>query len=52
MTSPRMPRRDPGDSISGKRVAREMTAIIEQSCEPDAIVSNNSTEFTCKAMLA
>ena len=42
----------PDTSISGKRVARELTAIIERCGKPDMIVSGNGTEFTCNAMLA
>lgn len=42
----------PDTSISGKRVARELTAIIERRGKPDMIVSDNGTEFTCNAMLA
>lgn len=42
----------PDTSISGKRVARELTAIIERRGKPGMIVSDNGTEFTCNAMLA
>ena len=42
----------PDTSISGKRVARELMAIIEQRGKPGMIVSDNGTEFTCNAMLA
>ena len=42
----------PDTSISGKRVARELTAIIERRGKPSMIVSDNGTEFTCNAMLA
>ena len=42
----------PDTSISGKRVARELTAIIERRGKPGMIVSDNGTEFTCNVMLA
>jgi putative transposase len=42
----------PDTSISGRRVARELTAIIERRGAPGMIVSDNGTEFTCNAMLA
>jgi putative transposase len=42
----------PDTSISGRRVARELTAIIERRGKPGMIVSDNGTEFTCNAMLA
>ena len=42
----------PDTSISGKRVARELSAIIEQCGKPGMIVSDNGTEFTCNAILA
>jgi transposase InsO family protein len=42
--------RDP--SISGRRVARELTAIVAWRGNPGSIVSDNGTEFTCNAMLA
>jgi putative transposase len=42
----------PDTSISGRRVARELTAIIERRGAPGLIVSDNGTEFTCNAMLA
>ena len=38
-------------SISGKRVARELTAIIARRGKPDLIVSDHGTEFTSNAML-
>lgn len=41
----------PDTSISGQRVARELTAIIERHGKPGMIVSDNGTEFTCNAML-
>jgi transposase InsO family protein len=37
----------PDTSISGRRVARELTAIVEQRGKPCSIVSDNGTEFTC-----
>ena len=42
----------PDTSISGRRVARELTAMIERRGTPGMIVSDNGTEFTCNAMLA
>lgn len=42
----------PDTSISGRRVARELTAIIAQRGKPGMIVSDHGTEFTCNAMLA
>lgn len=42
----------PDTSISGRRVARELTAIIERHGKPGMIVSDHATEFTCNAMLA
>ena len=39
-------------SISGKRVARELTAVIAQRGKPELIVSDHGTEFTSNAMLA
>ncbi len=41
----------PGTSISGRRVARELTALIDRRGKPGMIVSDNGTEFTCNAML-
>ncbi len=38
-------------SISGRRVARELTALIEQRGKPGVIVSDNGTEFTSNAIL-
>lgn len=38
-------------SISGRRVVRELTALIEPRGRPDVIVSNNGTEFTSNAIL-
>ncbi len=42
----------PDTSISGRRVARELTDIIARRGKPGLIVSDNGTEFTCNAMLA
>ncbi|RXH12436.1 IS3 family transposase [Bradyrhizobium guangzhouense] len=39
-------------SISGRRVARELTSILTLRGKPGSIVSDNGTEFTCNAMLA
>src|SRR5713226_626524 len=38
----------PDTSISGRRVARELTMLIEQRGKPGMIVSDNGTEFTSK----
>lgn len=38
-------------SISGRRVARELTALIELRGKPGVIVSDNGTEFTSNAIL-
>jgi putative transposase len=42
----------PDTSICGRRVARELTGIIEHRGKPDLIVSDNGTELTSNAMLA
>ena len=42
----------PDTSISGKRVARELTTLIERRGKPRMIVSDNGTEFTSNAILA
>ena len=42
----------PDTSISGGRVARELTALIEQRGKPGMIVSDNGTEFTSHAIFA
>jgi putative transposase len=42
----------PDTSISGRRVARELTAIIERHGKPGMIVSDHGTEYTCNAMLS
>jgi putative transposase len=41
----------PDTSISGKRVARELTALIDARGKPQMIVSDNGTEFTSNAIL-
>jgi putative transposase len=41
----------PDTSISGKRVARELTMLIGLRGKPQMIVSDNGTEFTSNAML-
>ncbi|MFK4490296.1 putative transposase [Bradyrhizobium sp. USDA 336] len=41
----------PETSISGRRVARELTTIVERRGKPGMIVSDHGTEFTCNAML-
>jgi putative transposase len=42
----------PDTSISGQRVARELTALIERRGKPRMIVSDNGTEFTSNAVLS
>jgi putative transposase len=42
----------PDTSISGKRVARELTAVIERRGKPAMIVSDHGTELTSNAILA
>ena len=42
----------PDTSISGRRVARELDAIIAWRGKPGLIVSDHGTEFTSNAMLA
>ncbi len=39
-------------SLSGRRVARELDAIIANRGRPDMIVSDNGTEYTSNAILA
>ena len=39
-------------SISGKRVARELTALVARRGRPRTILSDNGTEFTSNAVLA
>ena len=41
----------PDTSISGRRVARELTALIERHGKPGMIVSDNGTELTSNAIL-
>jgi putative transposase len=41
----------PDTSISGKRVARELTALIGRRGKPGMIVSDNGTELTSNAIL-
>jgi len=41
----------PDTSISGRRVARELTEIIARRGKPGVIVSDHGTEFTSNAML-
>lgn len=42
----------PDTSISGRRVARELTALIARRGKPGMVVSDHGTEFTSNAMLA
>ena len=42
----------PDTSISGRRVARELTAVIKRRGKPGMVVSDNGTEFTSNAMLS
>jgi putative transposase len=42
----------PDTSISGRRVARELTDLITRRGKPGMIVSDHGTEFTSNAMLA
>jgi putative transposase len=41
----------PDTSISGRHVARELTALIERRGKPGMIVSDNGTELTSNAIL-
>lgn len=41
----------PDTSISGRRVARELTSLIERRGKPGMIVSDNGTELTSNAIL-
>lgn len=41
----------PDTSISGRCVARELTALVERRGKPGLIVSDNGTEFTSNAVL-
>jgi putative transposase len=40
----------PDTSISGRRVARELTALVQRRGKPGLIVSDNGTEFTSNAI--
>ncbi len=42
----------PDTSISGLRVARELTSLVERRGKPGMIVSDNGTELTSNAILA
>lgn len=42
----------PDTSISGRRVVRELVALIERRGKPGLIVSDNGTEFTSNAVLS
>src|SRR6516165_4523016 len=42
----------PDTSISGRRVARELTTLIKRRGKPEIIVSDQGTEFTSNAMFA
>jgi putative transposase len=42
----------PDTSISGRCVARELTALIKRRGKPGIIVSDNGAEFTSNAMFA
>jgi len=42
----------PEISVSGRRVARELIAIVERRGDPGIIVSDYGTEFTSNAVLA
>ena len=42
----------PDTSISGRRIAREVTALIATRGRPGMIVSDHGTEFTSNAILA
>ncbi|WP_163827539.1 DDE-type integrase/transposase/recombinase, partial [Proteus vulgaris] len=39
-------------SLSGRRVARELDAIILRRGRPETIISDNGTEYTSNAILA
>ena len=47
-----MPGSHPDTSILGKRVARELTMLVEARGKPRMIVSDNGTEFTSNAILS
>ena len=42
----------PDTSISGRRVARELTMLVERRGKPGMMVSDNGTELTSNAILA
>jgi putative transposase len=42
----------PDTSISGRRVARELSCLVERRGKPETIVSDNGTEFTSNAILS
>lgn len=42
----------PDTSISGRRVARELTDLIGRRGKPSMIISDHGTEFTSNAILA
>lgn len=42
----------PDTSISGRRVARELTMLVERRGKPGMIVSDNGTELTSNAIIA
>jgi putative transposase len=42
----------PDTSMPGRRVARELTTLIERRGKPGMIVSDNGTELTSNAILA
>src|SRR4051812_41961478 len=42
----------PDTSISGRRVARELTELVSRRGKPDMIVSDHGTDFTSNAILA
>ncbi|WP_412509938.1 DDE-type integrase/transposase/recombinase, partial [Roseovarius sp. SYSU LYC5161] len=41
----------PDTSISGRRVVRELTALVERRGKPGMIVSDNGTDLTSNAIL-
>ena len=41
----------PNTSVAGRRVARELTALIERRGRPGMIFSDNGTELTSNAIL-
>ncbi|MHC2581728.1 transposase InsO family protein [Bradyrhizobium diazoefficiens] len=47
-----MPGRHSEDVNPGRRVARELKAVVERRGKPGMIVSDHGTELTCNAMLA